>query len=74
MMVETFLKLMLGACVAILMCCFAVIGWATYETIFNRDAWKCEPTGRLVSGTRIVGKVIIPYTNEPEIKCERVKR
>lgn len=67
-------KLIFGACFAILACCLVVVGWATYQTVFNRDEWKCEETGRLTSGVRIIGKVIIPYTNEPEIKCTRIEK
>lgn len=63
-------KLIFGACLSIMACCLVVVCWATYQTVFNKDEWKCEETGRIVSGVRIIGKVIVPYT-EPEIKCIR---
>lgn len=69
-----FVKLIFGGCFFILACCVVVVGWATYQQVFNKDEWHCYETGRKVSGVRIIGKLILPYTDEPEVKCERIKK
>ena len=69
-----FVKLIFGMLFSILAACVVVVGWATYQQIFNKDEWRCYETGRKLSGVRIIGKLILPYENEPEVKCERIKK
>lgn len=70
-MIDAILKGMLAFCLAGLVFLFAGVGYAIYQV--SSDKWECKETGRLTSGVRIIGKVIIPYTDEPEVKCERIK-
>lgn len=70
-MMDSILKVILAAAIGLAFFLFAGVGYAIYQV--NTEKWECRETGRLTSGVRIIGKVIMPYTDEPEIKCERVK-
>ena len=70
---DTFLKCMLGACLAILVCALVVVGYATYQAISDRGEWECESTGRKALVMMPAGKVMVPIMQEETI-CKRVEK
>lgn len=60
-------KLVFGACFAILAICIVVLSVATYELLANGDKYDCKKTGRQTHSFIMAGKVMVPTVTDETI-------
>lgn len=64
-------KVMITVLVVLFVAFLCLTGYFGYQ--ISTGEYECVKTGRTTSGVRIIGKVIMPYHNEPEVRCTKIK-